>query len=128
MDHACAAPFHRDLVTHSRSSCLFASLPLSFLLSISDRLPFSSSFDFEVDDRTRATLQMPPQNTHRHRESFTLPDYRSIDLPLRTCTFVLGNIETSGFAIIYSYLRTFHPSFLRQTHNPYLLRLLIYGA
>lgn len=57
---------------------------------------------------------MPPQNTHRHRESFTLPDYRSIDLPLRTCTFVLGNIETSGFAIIYSYLRAFHPSFLRQ--------------
>lgn len=57
---------------------------------------------------------MPPQNTHRHRESFTLPDYRSIDLPLRTCTFVLGDIETSGFAIIYSYLRTFRPSFLRQ--------------
>lgn len=57
---------------------------------------------------------MPPQNTHRHRESFTLPDYRSIDLPLRTCTFVLGDIETSGFAIIYSYLRTFRPSLPRQ--------------
>lgn len=71
-------------------------------------------FRFPRHDRSRATLRMPPQNTHRHRESFTLPDYRSIDLPLRTCTFVLGNIETSGFAIIYSYLRAFHPSFLRQ--------------
>lgn len=76
MDHACAAPFHRDLVTQSRSSCLFASPPLplplppplSFLLSISGRLPFSSSFDFH------ATIEAEPpfaclRKTHTGIES-----------------------------------------------------------
>lgn len=88
-----------------------ASVPPSLRLWPSS---FLFLFRFPRCDRSGATLRTPPRNTHRHRESFTLPDYPSIDLPPRTCTFVLGDIETSGFAIIYSYPRTFRPSFLRQ--------------